>query len=401
MEVCEALNRLTPGDAAKKRSALFNSGAEAVENAVKIARAYTGATPSSCSSTATTAAPTSRWRMTAKNMPYKQAFGPFAGEVYRVPLAYPFHDGPRRQGRGRKRAITRIDKEVGAQQRRRHRHRADRRRGRVHRPGARASCRRSSTTRSENGIVFVADEIQTGFCRTGDWFACDARGRRPRPDHDREGHRRRAAAGRGHRPRRDHGRARTSAASAARTAATRSPAPPRSAPSRRSRTQDLRRRGPPHRVGHAARAARDAEQVPRHRRRPRPRRDARRRAGPAGHPRARRRATAADRRRLPPAGRARATAGTYGNVLRFLPPLVIPEHLLDEALDVLERRSAPSDPDQASGPGPGRAPAAPTAEPYPSRSRSRNGTGVERLRAEHADAGPGAGRRAARARRPG
>ncbi len=58
--VCEALNPLTPGDHAKK-SALFNSGAEAVENAVKIARDATGRTPSWCSTTPTTGAPTSRW----------------------------------------------------------------------------------------------------------------------------------------------------------------------------------------------------------------------------------------------------------------------------------------------------------------------------------------------------
>jgi 4-aminobutyrate aminotransferase / (S)-3-amino-2-methylpropionate transaminase / 5-aminovalerate transaminase len=89
LEVCEQLNRVTPGDY-DKRSALFNSGAEAVENAVKIARyatrrqavvvfdhAYHGRTNLTMS-------------MTAKVMPYKQGFGPFAGEVYRVPMAYPF-----------------------------------------------------------------------------------------------------------------------------------------------------------------------------------------------------------------------------------------------------------------------------------------------------------------------
>ena len=59
--VAEALNRITPGDHAKK-TALFNSGAEAVENAVKIARKYTGSRRSSRSTTATTGARTSRWR---------------------------------------------------------------------------------------------------------------------------------------------------------------------------------------------------------------------------------------------------------------------------------------------------------------------------------------------------
>ena len=60
VDVCEALAELTPGDH-EKRSALFNSGAEAVENAVKIARTHTGRRRSSPSSTATTAGPTSRW----------------------------------------------------------------------------------------------------------------------------------------------------------------------------------------------------------------------------------------------------------------------------------------------------------------------------------------------------
>ena len=59
--VCEALVELTPGDHAKK-VALFNSGAEAVENAIKVARYATGRTRSSPSTTPTTAAPTSPWR---------------------------------------------------------------------------------------------------------------------------------------------------------------------------------------------------------------------------------------------------------------------------------------------------------------------------------------------------
>ena len=61
LEVCERLAELTPGDHAKK-SALFNSGSEAVENAMKIARVATGRTPSSPSTTATTAGPTWPWR---------------------------------------------------------------------------------------------------------------------------------------------------------------------------------------------------------------------------------------------------------------------------------------------------------------------------------------------------
>ena len=80
-----------------------------------------------------------------------------------------------------------------------------------------------------NGIVFVADEIQSGFCRTGDWFACDHEGVVPDLVTTAKGIAGGLPLAGGDRSRRDHGRRRTSAASAARTAATRSPAPPRSA----------------------------------------------------------------------------------------------------------------------------------------------------------------------------
>jgi 4-aminobutyrate aminotransferase/(S)-3-amino-2-methylpropionate transaminase len=116
--------------------------------------------------------------MTAKNMPYKQGFGPFAGEVYRVPMAYPFRwpGGPAACRADALDVVTGlIHAQVGEQN--------------VAAvviepiqgeggfvvppdgflPGLAAFCR-------ENGIVFVADEIQTGFCRTGDWFACDHEG---------------------------------------------------------------------------------------------------------------------------------------------------------------------------------------------------------------------------------
>ncbi len=83
VEVCEALNRLTPGDH-EKRSALFNSGAEAVENAVKIARRYTGRDAVAVFDHAYHGRTNLTMAMTAKNMPYKDGFGPFAGEIYRV-----------------------------------------------------------------------------------------------------------------------------------------------------------------------------------------------------------------------------------------------------------------------------------------------------------------------------
>ena len=100
--VCEQLNRLTPGDG-EKRSALFNSGAEAVENAVKIARTYTRKTAVVAFDHAYHGRTNLTMALTAKSMPYKSGFGPFAPEIYRAPLSYPYRDGLRRQGAGHQR----------------------------------------------------------------------------------------------------------------------------------------------------------------------------------------------------------------------------------------------------------------------------------------------------------
>src|SRR4030081_2133804 len=89
LAVCEELARVTPGDH-DKRSALFNSGAEAVENAVKIARHATGRTAVVVFDHAYHGRTNLTMAMTAKSMPYKSGFGPFAGEIYRVPMAYPY-----------------------------------------------------------------------------------------------------------------------------------------------------------------------------------------------------------------------------------------------------------------------------------------------------------------------
>ena len=100
VEVCEELAALTPGTHAKK-SALFNSGSEAVENAVKIARHATGRTAIVVFDHAYHGRTNLTMALTAKNMPYKEGFGPFAPEVYRVPMSYPYRDGGahRRPGR--------------------------------------------------------------------------------------------------------------------------------------------------------------------------------------------------------------------------------------------------------------------------------------------------------------
>jgi 4-aminobutyrate aminotransferase/(S)-3-amino-2-methylpropionate transaminase len=179
VDVAAQLAELTPGDHAKK-SALFNSGAEAVENAVKIARVATGKDAVAVFDHAYHGRTNLTMAMTAKNMPYKQGFGPFAGEVYRAPMSYPFRDAEL-SGGGLKgedaaaRAIDVLDKQVGA--------------GNLacvviepilgeggfvvpaegFLPAIAQWCR-------DNDVLFVADEIQSGFCRTGDWFACDHEG---------------------------------------------------------------------------------------------------------------------------------------------------------------------------------------------------------------------------------
>jgi 4-aminobutyrate aminotransferase/(S)-3-amino-2-methylpropionate transaminase len=173
--VCEELNALTPGDGAKV-SALFNSGAEAVENAVKVARHATGRQAVVVFDHAYHGRTNLTMALTAKEMPYKHGFGPFAPEVYRVPVSYPFRDPAGMSGQeAADRATALIDTQVGA--------------GNV-------ACVVIEPILGEGGLVvpatgflpalaswcgdrgalLVADEIQTGFCRTGDWFACEDEG---------------------------------------------------------------------------------------------------------------------------------------------------------------------------------------------------------------------------------
>jgi 4-aminobutyrate aminotransferase/(S)-3-amino-2-methylpropionate transaminase len=173
--VCEALNALTPGDHPKK-SALFNSGAEAVENAVKIARHVTGRQAVVVFDHAYHGRTNLAMALTAKNMPYRDGFGPFAPEVYRVPMSYPFRDPAGMTGEeAAHRALMLVDRQIGA--------------GNVacvliepiqgeggfvvpapgFLPTLAGWCR-------HHGVVFAADEIQTGFCRTGDWFATQDEG---------------------------------------------------------------------------------------------------------------------------------------------------------------------------------------------------------------------------------
>jgi 4-aminobutyrate aminotransferase/(S)-3-amino-2-methylpropionate transaminase len=170
--VCEALNALVPGDF-DKRSALFNSGAEAVENAVKIARHATGRQAVVAFDHAYHGRTNLTMALTAKNMPYKHRFGPFAGEVYRVPMSYPYRDGGLSGGEAAARAIDLITKQVGAENVAAVLIEPIQGEGGfvVPAPGFLPEL---ATWARGAGAVFIADEIQTGFCRTGAWFACEA-----------------------------------------------------------------------------------------------------------------------------------------------------------------------------------------------------------------------------------
>ena len=174
IEVCEKLNAITPGTH-KKKSLLVNSGAEAVENAVKIARHYTKRPAIVVFEHSYHGRTNLTMALTAKNMPYKEGFGPFAPEVYRVPMPYSFH------WVGDQATITedsiamvthKIDKEIGA-----------------HNVAAiliepiqgeggfivppKGFLPALAKYSADNGIVFIADEVQTGFARAGHMFAVE------------------------------------------------------------------------------------------------------------------------------------------------------------------------------------------------------------------------------------
>ena len=114
--------------------------------------------------------------LTAKNMPYKNGFGPFAGEVYRVPMSYPFRDQPGLTGEeAAARAIAMIETQVGAANVAGVLIEPIQGEGGFIVPPPGWLPRVADWCR-EQGILFIADEIQTGFARTGDWFASDHEG---------------------------------------------------------------------------------------------------------------------------------------------------------------------------------------------------------------------------------
>ena len=170
VRVAELLVQHTPGDHAKK-VVLVNSGAEALENAVKIARKHTGRNGVAVLDHGYHGRTNLTMAMNFKAMPYNLGFGPFAGDVYHAPNSYPFHDGLS-GAEAAKQTISYLEKRVGAQD---------------------LACLVAEPIQGEggfivpaegyllalqewctaNGIVFVADEVQSGVARTGAWYASE------------------------------------------------------------------------------------------------------------------------------------------------------------------------------------------------------------------------------------
>jgi len=174
IEVCEWLNKNTPGKFAKK-SVLVNSGAEAVENAIKIARHFTKRQAIVVFEHAYHGRTNLTMALTAKNMPYKEGFGPFANEVYRVPMPYSY----RYEGNPAKiteesleHIIHKIEKEIGAKNVAAILIEPIQGEGGFIVPpkGFLPGLQKFA---NENNVLFIADEVQSGFARTGNLFACE------------------------------------------------------------------------------------------------------------------------------------------------------------------------------------------------------------------------------------
>lgn len=180
IEVCEALNELTPGKF-KKKSILQNSGAEAVENAIKIARHYTKRQAIVVFEHAYHGRTNLTMALTAKNMPYKEGFGPFANEIYRMPMPYAYRwngDASTMAADALEDVMHKIEKEIGA----------DNVAAIIIEPiqgeggfivPPKGFLPGLSNYATQHGIVFIADEVQTGFARTGNYFAVEDEGVEP------------------------------------------------------------------------------------------------------------------------------------------------------------------------------------------------------------------------------
>jgi 4-aminobutyrate aminotransferase/(S)-3-amino-2-methylpropionate transaminase len=174
IEVCEALNRLTPGKFAKK-SVLLNSGAEALENAVKIARSFTKRQAIVVFEHGYHGRTNLTMGMTAKNMPYKDSFGPFTPEIYRMPMAYPYRweGGAAACEKNALDVVThKLDKEIGGKNIAAIVIEPIQGEGGFIVP-PKGFLPGLAKYAKDNGALFIADEVQTGFARTGQMFASE------------------------------------------------------------------------------------------------------------------------------------------------------------------------------------------------------------------------------------
>ncbi len=172
VSLCERLNAMVPGDFAKK-TFLVTTGAEAIENAAKIARAVTGRSALIAFSGAFHGRTLLAMSLTGKTVPYKAGLGPLAGDIYHAPFPIPFH------------GISEADALEALQQI--FRVQADPSRvaavfiepiqgeGGFY-PASPSFLRALRAICTEHGILLIADEIQTGFARTGRMFAMEHAG---------------------------------------------------------------------------------------------------------------------------------------------------------------------------------------------------------------------------------
>ncbi len=168
----EILTSHAPGNF-KKKAAFFNSGAEAVENAVKIARKATGRTEIAVFDHAYHGRTNLTMSMNFKVHPYGTGFGPLAGSVHHAPMSYPFRDPAEMTGpEAASRAITYLEKRVGAAQIAALFIEPVQGEGGFVVPAPGFLKTLQDWTRA-NGIVLVADEVQSGMARTGKWFASE------------------------------------------------------------------------------------------------------------------------------------------------------------------------------------------------------------------------------------
>lgn len=168
----ELVTKHAPGSF-KKKAAFFNSGAEAVENAVKISRKATGRTEIAVFDHAYHGRTNLTMSMNFKMHPYGTGFGPLAGSVHHAPMSYPFRDPEGMTGaEAATRAITYLEKRVGASQLAALFIEPIQGEGGFVVPAPGFLRTLQEWTRA-NGIVLVADEVQSGMARTGKWFASE------------------------------------------------------------------------------------------------------------------------------------------------------------------------------------------------------------------------------------